>query len=242
MNLKTLSSLELQRKAALEIQSNPSLFIRKILDAELKPYQNTICKTIIGNKRTAIAACHALGKSWTMARIVLQFGACFPNSKIITTAPSYNQVKNILWSEIRTAYQKSKFPLGGVMLQTEWKINTDHFALGFTPRNENVIGEGQGTASSFQGFHAEHILVIFDEATGIPHNIWNMAEGLLTSANVRFVAIGNPTSRQSQFYKCFSFLLWAKIYLSCFDSINLKANNLLNIKDLEREIDFVRTL
>lgn len=232
--------------AALKrFQDTPELFFKEVLGVEaLEEYQRVTAQTIADHERTAISACHDVGKSWLLARIVLWFGTCFPYSKIITTAPTYNQVKNILWAEIRGAYSRSKYPLGGKMNLTEWQVTKegDWFAIGFTPRNEISGESGQGAQSSFQGFHAPYILIVFDEATGIPHPIWTMTEGMLTSGHVKFVAIGNPTSRNSEFFKCFSSPDWAKVKLNCFDSPNLIANGITDMDKLVKEIETVRSL
>lgn len=236
---------EAHLKVIRRCRPDPALFFKEILGVTtLEEYQIRILNAIASNDRVAISACHDVGKSWTLARIIIWYCICFPYSKVITTAPTYNQVKNILWSELRSAYSKSPFKLGGKLNQTEWQLspNGDWFAIGFTPRNELSGEAGQGTSSSFQGFHAPHILLVFDEATGVPHPIWTMAEGILTSAKVKFVAIGNPTSRNSEFFKCFSSPAWHKIKLSCFDSPNLIANDIKTIDDLRKEIDIVRTL
>ncbi len=235
----TAEALELEqvRESALEFQRNPFLFIEDVLGVEnLESYQRSAIQTIWDNDRTAIRACHDLGKTFLVARIAMTFLNVFPNSKVITTAPTFNQVERILWSELRAAHAKAKWPLGGKLNMTDWTFNPEWFALGFSPRNEANGGEGQGAQSSFQGFHAEHILVIFDEATGIPYNVWTMAEGLLTSANVKFVAIGNPTTKNSEFYQCFRNRAWAKVKLSCFDSPNLIANGITDLKKLEAEV------
>lgn len=226
------------------LQRRPDVFFEQILGiTTLEGYQRRMLREIAANERTAIAACHDVGKSYTLARTVLWFMSTFPNSKVITTAPTYNQVKNILWAEIRAAHAKSKIPLGGVMNLTEWKLGDEWFAIGFTPKNE-VSGEaGQGTQSSFQGFHAEGgLLVVFDEATGVPHPIWTMAEGLLTQAHVKFVAIANPTSKNSEFYKCFKSRDWAKVYLSCLDSPNFAANGINTLADLQAVVAHYKTL
>jgi len=127
---------------------------------------------------------------------------------------------------------------------TEWQVTPegDWFAIGFTPRNELADESGQGTLSSFQGFHAPYVLLVFDEATGVPHTTWTMGEGILTSSNVKFVAIGNPTSRLSEFYKCFTSPEWHKIQLNCFNSPNLIVNGITNRAELVKEIDHVRSL
>ena len=234
-------SEELQ--AALLFAKRPEKFFTEILGVNtLEDYQLKVIRTVQENERTSIAACHDVGKSFLMARLAMWFLNTHPNSKVITTAPTFNQVERILWSEIRAAHLKSKWPLGGRLNLTDWSFSPDWFALGFTPRNELTGGEGQGTQSSFQGFHAAHLMVIFDEATGIPANIWNMAEGLLTSAHVKFVAIGNPTSQASEFYRCFKSPNWAKVYLSCFDSPNLKANRIYDKDCLRREVEKIQSL
>lgn len=234
-----------QRAALKKWQVDPALFFESVLAVDtLESYQRRILERIAEDDRIAISACHDVGKSWTLARIVLWFVTCFPYSKVITTAPTYNQVKNILWSEIRSAYARSKFPLGGKMNLTEWQVTPegDWFAIGFTPRNELSGESGQGTQSSFQGFHAPYVLLVFDEATGVPPNIWTMAEGILTSANVKFVAIGNPTSLNSEFARCFKSPEWTKIKLNCFDSPNLIANGVTDMQSLQAEIDVVRAM
>jgi hypothetical protein len=233
-------------KSALEnLQKNPELFFEKVLGVEtLEEYQREVIRTVAANERTAVAACHDLGKSFLMARIVLWFASCFPYSKVITTAPTYNQVKNILWSEIRSAHSRAKLPLGGKLNLTDWQLSRegDWFAIGFTPKNEVQSGEGQGTQSSFQGFHAPYLMVVFDEATGIPPGVWTMAEGLLTSANVKFVAIGNPTSRNSEFFRCFKSPAWSKVNLSCFNSPNLQANGLTDMAKIEAELETLKSM
>lgn len=236
---------EEQRIALEKWQKDPALFFETVLGvSSLEEYQRRILSAVAMNDRVAIKACHDVGKSWTLARVVLWFASVFPYAKVVTTAPTYNQVKNILWSEIRSAYSRSKVPLGGRMNLTEWQLTPegDWFALGFTPRNEISGESGQGTQSSFQGFHAPFVLLVFDEATGIPANIWTMAEGILTSGHVKFVCIGNPTSRSSEFFRCFSSPEWTKLSLNCFDSPNLIENGVTNIDELRREVDVVRQL
>ncbi len=238
-------SVAVRTEQALErFRKEPRLFFKEVLGCELEIYQDEALQLIADNERVAISACHDVGKSWLLARVVIWFVSCYPYCKVVTTAPTYNQVKNILWSEIRSAYSRAKFPLGGKMNLTEWQVTKDGdwFAIGFTPRNELSGEQGQGSQSSFQGFHAPYILIVFDEATGIPYPIWTMTEGMLTSGNVKFVAIGNPTSRMSEFFRCFSSPDWTRLQLNCFHSPNLIANGITNIDELKSEISRVRAM
>lgn len=205
-------------------------------------FQKKIVQSVQNHERTVVSACHDIGKTFTAAKIILAFTSVYPGAKVITTAPTFNQVKRLLWSEIRAGFSKSKFTLSGIMDQTEWKLDPEWFALGFTSRGEKTEGEGQGGASTFQGFHAPAILVVFDEATGIPLSTWTQMEGLMTSHFVRFLGIGNPTTKSCEFFKCFSDPAYHKIKLSCFDSPNFPANRLHTKADLLKEYSRLKTL
>lgn len=117
------------------------------------------------------------------ARLMLWFLLCHPNSKVVSTAPTQRQVKDLLWSELRAAHTKAIMPLGGELLQLQYKLGEDHFAVGFSTDSENI--------DRFTGYHAPHQLVVFDQAGGIDSPIWEAAEGLMTSANCRWLAISN---------------------------------------------------
>lgn len=225
------------------MRKHPQIYFNEILGVErLEVYHNKILNDFVKYDRIAIAATHSVGKTWITARIALSFLSLYKNSKIITTAPTGRQVKKLLWGEIRAAHKKAKRPIGGRLLQTELTFNDEWYAMGFSPQKEAGEGKEQ-SGSSFQGFHATYVLIIFDEATGIPADVWKMAEGLLTSGKiVKFLCIGNPTTRNCEFYKCFSSPEWHKIYLSCFDSPNMIENGFTDMASLQEELDYVKTL
>jgi hypothetical protein len=49
------------------------------------------------------------------------------------------------------------------------------------------------------GFHKKYLLVIIDEATGLPEELWDAAESLASNENGRVLACGNPTDPNSHF-------------------------------------------
>ncbi len=239
-----LTPEELREKAFFDkVRQDAEIFFVEFLGVKrLEDYHKNILHKFIQYNRIAIAATHAVGKTWITARIVLFFLFMFKNSKVITTAPTNRQVKKLLWGELRAAHRKAIRPLGGRMLQTELIVNEEWYAMGFAPQKDAGDGREQ-SGSSFQGFHADAILIVFDEATGIPADVWKMAEGLLTSgAIVKFICIGNPTTRNSEFFKCFSSAEWCKIYLSCFDSPNMIANGFTDMGSLMAEVNLLKTM
>ena len=127
--------------------------------------------------------------AWTL----LWYLYSYPESKVITTAPTFNQVKELLWRYVRTAHSKAKFPLGGEPLNTSLELGPEWFAIGLST----------DSPERFQGFHAERLLVIVDEASGVPDSIFGAAEGFLTAEHSRILLLGNPTQLQGEFFDAF---------------------------------------
>lgn len=177
------------------------------------------------NRRLVIPSGHGIGKTWIVARLALWFLYSFYPAKVITTAPTWPQVEKLLWTEIANAYNKSKFPLGGRLLQTDLKIEEDWFATGISTSAK--VSERDFGASKFQGFHSPNLLVILDEGPGVEHSIWTAVETLITGENNKIIAIGNPTSPSGDFFNACKSPLWHKLEVSCFDHPNVKENRIV---------------
>jgi len=236
---------EYKRQRDLNRQK-PARWAKHVLGiTTLEKYQKEkILQSIVNHDRVAIKACHAVGKTFTLGGIVVPwFLTNYENSIVITTAPTNRQVETLLWGEIRKSFKKSKVDLGGKCLQKSWKISDDWYAMGFSPQAA-ASGDGQEQqGSSFQGFHAKHVMIVFDEATGVTKDIYTMAEGLLTSgAIVKWVCIANPTSTTSEFFNICRSSEWHTVTINCFDSPNMIANGFVNRETLENEINYLKTL
>ena len=151
-----------------------------------------IMRSVQANRRTAVPACHGPGKSFTAARLVAWWLDVHPpgTAFAVTTAPTDRQVKAILWREIIRAHKRGRLP-GYVTQTAEWKIGDELVAYGRKPADHDEDG--------FQGIHALHVLVILDEACGIPKQLWTAAATLLTNENARILAVGNPDHPSSEF-------------------------------------------
>jgi phage terminase large subunit len=183
-----------------------------VLNACLWQTQQTIAKALIDTQFVYIPSCHASGKSFLAAHVALWFLFTHPNSIVVTTAPTGRQVRKVLWSEIRRAYTNAPVPLGGELLQTELKLDDKHYAFGFSTDQP----------TNFSGIHADWVLVIVDEATGIAADIWEGISGVLANQNTRLLAIGNPTDGASEFAARIRRAgeRTAVIPISCYDTPN----------------------
>jgi len=179
------------------LQQDPIWFIEdEVLGDHLWKDQRRIIESVRDNFKTAWRSCHGIGKSFCCARLVLWWLFSFPYSIVLTTAPTWRQVEDILWKEIRSAYNNSKEPLGGDLAPSATRLSIsgiEWMALGLSTNDPN----------RFQGYHAEHLLVIADEACGVDEDIFDAIMGVLTSAHCRLVLIGNPTDIGGQFYRAF---------------------------------------
>jgi len=179
------------------LQQDPVWFIEdEVLGSRLWADQKRIIDSVRDNFKTAWRSCHGIGKSFCCARLVLWWLFSFPYSIVLTTAPTWRQVEDILWKEIRSAYNNSQRPLGGNLAPSATRLSVagiEWVALGLSTNDPN----------RFQGYHAEHLLVIVDEAAGVNEDIFDAIMGVLTSAHCRLVLIGNPTDIGGQFHRAF---------------------------------------
>lgn len=179
-----------------------------------------VAEGVRDHQKTCVFAGHGVSKTYELARIALWFLYTHKPSTVITTAPIFDQVEKLLWKEIHTAHSQAKIPLGGNMTKTQLDLDPDQkwFAYGFSTRADTVTGE----ATRMQGYHNKYVLIIFDEAAGIPVAIWKASDHLLTDPNCKIAVVGNPTSATGSFAECEDDPTWHFIRISVKDTPNYK--------------------
>src|SRR5688572_12251887 len=96
------------------IRKDPVWFCRDFFGETLVGKQPEIIESIRDHKETLVPSCHDSGKSFVAARALLWFLFAHPNDSIVlSTAPTFQQVTEVLWREVANAHSKAKFPLGG---------------------------------------------------------------------------------------------------------------------------------
>lgn len=195
----------------------PAEFIKERLKAHLWSKQIEICNSVATNRHTAVRSCHGVGKSFIAARIAAWWVASRPPGEAIavTTAPTMAQVRAILWREMRRAHAAGNLP--GRMNLTEWWMSVDG--------TDEMVAFGRKPSeydeAAFQGIHNRYVMAILDEAAGVPEQIWNGVETIVTNEDSRVLAIGNPDDPSSLFaQKCTPGSLYNIIHIDAFDSPN----------------------
>lgn len=209
------------------IREDPVYFVEEY--AQNKPWtrQKDILRSVFKNKITTVRSCHGIGKSWLSAKAALAFLTAYDDSYVITTAPTFRQVENILWRDIRSTYKKTRWPLGGRIFESpRLDMDDEWFAIGLSTKDPDM----------FQGFHppSGHILVIVDEASGVTDDIFIAIDSVLSSQGARLLMIGNPTSITGRFYTSHhNDATSTKFHISCFDTPNFTNNGIRTIEDLQ---------
>ena len=200
-----------ERKKDGRFEDSPVGFIQTRLASNLWSKQIEICESVAANRHTAVHSCHGVGKSFVAARLIAWWITThgIDDSFVISTAPTFAQVRAILWRELRDAWQVGN--LGGKMNQTEWWLENRLVAMGRKPSDYDT--------NAFQGIHARNVLAVIDEAAGVPSSIWTAVETIVTNETSRVLAIGNPDDPSSRFAEvCRPGNDWNTIHIDAFES------------------------
>jgi hypothetical protein len=158
---------------------------------ELWSGQRRILEAVRDHSQVGVASCHEVGKSFSAALVTAWWVDAHPDgeAKVVTSAPTDKQVKAILWSEINKLH--SRLGLRGRTNLSEWYLGNFMAAFGRKPADQDP--------TAFQGIHARYMLVVLDEACGIPTELWDAASSLVANVHGKMLAIGNPDDEHSRF-------------------------------------------
>lgn len=158
--------------------------------------------------RTAIKSSNGTSKSYSMSSMIMWVGSVFdPGEALsIVSAPSQAQIEKVTFRYLKSFKARATdrgFQLPGLINESlEW----------WTPGPEGkiVLAYGRKPAagqevSTFQGVRSEFgkTFVFFDEAGGMSKGMWTAAEAVLTGAEARLIAIGNPDDVGTEWHNIF---------------------------------------
>ena len=189
-------------------KTSPLLYVRQRFGVEPTWQQAELLQAItpIGAK-VSVRSGHGVGKSSSAAWVISWFLETHDFAKVPCTAPSSHQLRDILWGELSKWRRKAD-----VLSATRgdppkywvtrlFKLVSDSLydpgakewgAFARTARKEDP--------EALQGFHADDLLYVLDEASGIAEEIYEAAEGALSTPGARVLMLGNPTRTSGTFY------------------------------------------
>lgn len=173
-------------------------FVREVLGQEPDGWQHEVLMAVgTGERRISVRSGHGVGKStvaaWTMLWFLLTRYTC----KVVVTAPTSAQLFDALFAEVKRWVRE---------LPETWRelleVKTDRIELKAAP-NECFISARTARAESpeaLQGVHADYVLLVVDEASGVAEAVFEAAIGSMSGANATTLLLGNPTRTSGFFF------------------------------------------
>lgn len=152
-----------------------------------------------GTTRVSIVSGHGVGKTALCAVTALHFLLFRPNStKVIITSPSASQLLDGMWSELQVWIEKLPD-----FLKEQLEVKNRRIVDVNAPESRFISLRTARIESpeALAGIHAENVLLLCDEASGIGEPIWQAAGGTLSTLGSIAVLIGNPTRTSGYFYR-----------------------------------------
>lgn len=182
---KLLQASRTQGLDRIAYREDPDRYAREVLKFYFWAKQKEIAESVRDNPITVVDSGHGVGKTSSAGSIVNWFFDIYDPVLVLTTAPSWNSVRTLLWKEIRR--QRVNKGLPGILNETSLKHGETRLALGLSTDDE----------TKFQGHHEANMLVVADEGPGIRQEIYNAIEGNRVGQNNRLLSLGNPISRNT---------------------------------------------
>lgn len=151
----------------------------------------------------ARASGHGIGKSALVAFVTHWGLSTMPNTRVVVTANTGNQLDTKTWPEItkwfKLAHNSDWFTPKATSIASADPDAEKNWRADAVPWSEN-------NTEAFAGLHnkGSRIIMIMDEASAIADKVWEVGEGVLTDEDTEIIwlVFGNPTRNTGRFREC----------------------------------------
>lgn len=152
------------------------------------------------DRRVACTSGIGLSKTFSLGWLVLWFADVYRPSFVATIAPKEDQLKLNMWKEIDSRFWpkfKELHPQAKQM-NLEIRMKPDKSREDDSGRSDWKIvgyvagvGADETTAVKARGFHQEHMLIVFEEMTGVSEEVVKAFQDTATAPHNVIVGLGN---------------------------------------------------
>lgn len=148
-------------------------------------------------RQISVASGHGIGKTGTIAILKLWFLFCFTEPQVPCTANTSDQLSDILWKESKKWLNKMHKEMAD-----QYEHQSQYIRMKYSPDTAFARARTakKEAPEALAGVHADHVMMIIDEASGVVEEVFETASGALTNANVFVIMISNPTRLTGYFY------------------------------------------
>ena len=203
-----------QKDTPLERFSGPRAWQREVLrDIARHIRTNSAPDAVLQALRGAVASGRGIGKSALVSWLILWMLSTKIGSSVIVSANSENQLRKVTWGEL-TKWTTMAInahwwePSATNLAPAAWLTELVERDLKKGTRYWGAEGKlwSEENPDAYAGVHNhDGMMVIFDEASGIPDSIWSVAAGFFTEPILHryWLAFSNPRRPSGYFYECF---------------------------------------
>jgi phage terminase large subunit len=202
----------------VEYWDDPVRFVEEVLGAKPLSYQKDFLNAIARNERKiSIRSGHGTGKSTSASWAMLWYLLLrFPN-KVVVTAPTSGQLFDALFAELKRWI--SELP---PQLQEMLTVKSDRVELAAAPSEAFISARTSRaeTPEALAGVHSDNVLLVVDEASGVPEKVFEAAAGSMSGHNATTILLSNPTRSSGTFFESQTRMAdsWWTQRWSCVDS------------------------
>jgi len=197
---------------------DPVLFVQEVLGVDPDPWQIEFLRAIArGDRKISVRSGHGVGKSTASSWAMLWYFMTRSPVKVVVTAPTSSQLYDAMFAELKRWINAMPLPLQGLLTVKQERIEfnaapTEMFISARTSRAEQP--------EALQGIHSEHVMLVADEASGVPEQVFEAAAGSMSGHNAVTLLLGNPVRSSGFFYDTHTRLAgeWTTFRVSCLDS------------------------
>ena len=201
-------------------RDDPVGFVRSVLKIEPQDWQIEFMLAVANpnQRQIAVKAGHGVGKSAVTAWVCAWHMTCRFPQKVVITAPTSAQLFDALFAELKATILKLP-----VALQELFNVTSDRISLKAAP-DESFISARTARAEApeaLQGVHSTNVLLIADEASGVPEAVFEAGLGSMSGEHATTILLGNPTRSSGFFFNAFNSgdPRWTLMTVSCMDSV-----------------------
>lgn len=172
---------------------DPVAFAEDMLGFDPDEWQRAVMMDVAEFRFTSVRSGQGVGKTGLEAALAIWFLCCRPNPRVVCTAPTKQQLNDVLWAEVAKWLESSM--VGNLLKWTKTKV----YMIGHEKR-WFATARTANKPENMQGFHEDHMLFIVDEASGVADPIMEAIQGTLSGEDNKMLLCGNPTRTSGYFY------------------------------------------
>ena len=201
----------------LTYEKHPDLFVEDLLGVTPQDWQREMMSATLQHRKLSLRSGHGLGKTACCSWLMIWYLLTRYPVKVVCTAPSASTLYDGLMAETKRWVKELPTPI-----RTLLEIKSDRIELASSPTEAFLSARTSRAESpeSLAGIHSDHTMILVDEASGVPEQVYEAAYGSMSGKNAVVILIGNPTRSSGYFYETHTRLRdsWWTKKVSCLDS------------------------